>query len=144
MLPSCPVWLKRVDFEVDPGANSKRPFRCHITVTYSKDLYDKLQGMTDSKHYFEQVENLKKVYKDSIEIFNFDLVPGKNRIDQKISLTSYTKAKGAFIFAKYETPGKFMESIGMIETLTVRFLPSKMETHSNLNLDSLTAKLNSR
>lgn len=141
MLPNVAVWLKKVDFEVDSKANNGQAFVCHIVIAYSKDLYDKLQGM-DSKGYFSESISLKKTYKDSIEIFAYDLIPGRNKLNQKISLQSYTKAKGAFIFAKYETPGKFAENIGMAQNLVVRFLPYKMEVHSDINFEALTSQLN--
>ena len=142
MIPNVPVWLRKVDFEVDPQANRGSSFVCHITVAYSQDLLEKLKGMSDAKVYFEQVESLKKTYKDSIEIFKFDIIPGRNQLDRQIKLRSYTKAKGAFIFAKYTTPGKYMENVGMAKTLTVEFLPNKMELHSDINLEQLTSQLN--
>ncbi|MDR3046133.1 MAG: hypothetical protein LBU51_00780 [Bacteroidales bacterium] len=141
MLPSVTVWLRKVDFEVDPNANNRNAFVCHIAVAYSKDLYDKLQGM-DAKGYFSSVVSLEKTYKDSIEIFKYDMIPGRNKLNQSINLKSYTKAKGAFLFAKYLTPGKFMENVGSARSLVVRFLPYKMEVHSDTNLDALTQKLN--
>ena len=141
MIPSVTVWLRQVDFEVDPKANNGAPFACHIAVAYSKDLYDKLQGM-DSQGYFSTVSSLEKTYKDSIEIFKFDMIPGRNKLNQNISLRSYTKAKGAFLFAKYSSPGKFMENVGTTKTLVVKFLPYKMEVHSDISLDALTSKLN--
>lgn len=141
LVPTSLVWLRQVDFMVEPRANSGKSFVCHITIAYSQDLFDKLSGMEDSKVYFSQINSLRKMYKDSIQIFNFDLIPGKNRENQPISLRSYTKAKGAFIFAKYTTPGKYMENIGLARTLTVKFLPNKMELHSDISLDKLLDKM---
>ena len=141
MIPNVTVWLRQVDFEVDPKANNGAPFACHIAVAYSKDLYDKLQGM-DSQGYFSTVSSLEKTYKDSIEIFKFDMIPGRNKLNQNISLRSYTKAKGAFLFAKYSSQGKFMENVGTTKTLVVKFLPYKMEVHSDISLAALSSKLN--
>jgi hypothetical protein len=141
IFPTVAVWLRKVDFEVDPNANNGNAFVCHIAVAYSKDLYDKLQGM-DAKGYFSSVAALEKTYKDSIEIFKYDMIPGRNKLNQSISLSSYTRAKGAFLFAKYLTPGKFMENVGSARSLTVRFLPYKMETHSDISFDALRQKLN--
>ena len=141
MIPVVTVWLKNVDFEVDPKANNGTAFSCHIVIAYSKDLYDKLQNM-DSKGYFLNSTSLEKTYKDSIQIFQYDLIPGRNKLDNKINLRSYTKAKGAFIFAKYDSQGKFAENIGMAQNLVVRFLPYKMELHTDINFEALTSKLN--
>lgn len=140
MLPSTLIWLKKVEFEVDPRANNGNAFSCHIVIPYSKDLYDKLQGF-DSKTYFSQVNSLEKTYKDSIETFKYDLIPGKNKLNQEIKLRSYIKAKGAFIFAKYTTPGKFAENVGTSQKIVVRFLPCKMEVHSDISLEALSSKL---
>jgi hypothetical protein len=140
-MPDVHVWLKTVDFEVDPHANKGEAFECHITVAYSKDLLDRLQGM-DAQGYFSNVDSLKKTYKDSIEIFSFDIIPGKNKTDQKINLRSYNKAQGAFIFAKYSTPGKFTENVGRSHSMVVRLLPYKMEVVSDTNLDAMTSKIN--
>ena len=141
VIPTTFVWLRQIDFEVDPQANRGSSFVCHVTVAYSQDLLDKLSGMQDAKVYFEQVNALKKTYKDTIEIFQFDMIPGKNQLNKAINLRSYSKAKGAFVFAKYTTPGKYMENVGMSRTLTVRFLPNKMELHSDISFDKLTDKI---
>jgi hypothetical protein len=129
-----------VDFEVDPKANNEQAFECHITIAYSKDLLDRLQGM-DAQGYFTSADSLQKTYKDSIEIFSFDMIPGKNKEKQKISLKSYNKALGAFIFAKYSTSGKFAENIGSAKSIVVKFLPHKMEVVSDSTLESLTNKV---
>jgi hypothetical protein len=140
MLPDVHVWLRKADFEIDPKANKGEAFECHIVVAYSKDLFDRLQGM-DATGYFTGADSLKKTYKDSIEVFNFDMIPGRNKLDQKINLKSYTKALGAFIFAKYSTPGRFAENVGSARSIVVRFLPYKMEVISDANLDSVTSKI---
>ena len=143
MIPDVKVWLKKVDFEVAPDANNRQAFVCHIVVAYSTDLANRLQGM-DSQGYFTNVASLEKTYKDSIEIFKYDMIPGRNKLDQKIKLRSYSKAKCAFLFAKYLTPGKFMENIGSSPTLVVRFLAYKMEVSSESSLDSLMEKIENK
>jgi hypothetical protein len=141
MLPDVHVWLTRADFEVDPKANKGEAFECHITVAYSKDLFDRLQGM-DAQGYFTSVDSLKKTYKDSIEIFSFDIIPGKNKLDQKIKCKSYSKALGAFIFAKYSAAGRFAENVGSAKSIVVRFTPHTMEVTSEASLDAITGKIN--
>ncbi len=141
IIPNSLVWLRKVDFMVDAQANRGHSFACHIVVAYSQDLLDKLAGMADAKTYFSQANSLVKTYKDNIQIFKFDLIPGKNRLNQPIQLRSYFKAKGALIFAKYATPGKYMENIGLARTLTVLLLPNKMELHSDISFDKLTEKI---
>ncbi|MDR2459015.1 MAG: hypothetical protein LBD43_02905 [Holosporales bacterium] len=139
MIPETLVWLNKADFEVDPKANGGKPFVCHIVIAYSKDLYDRLQSM-DAKGYFSSATSLEKTYKDSIEIFKFDLIPGRNKTDQSIDLKSRSKAKGAFIYAKYLTPGKFAENVGGARNITVRLLQSNMEVHHDIDLNALWKK----
>ena len=136
LLPNVKVWLKRADFEVAPGANRGAPFACHIVVAYSNDLYERLKGM-DAQGYFTGAVLLERTYKDSIEVFKFDMIPGRNQIDKELRLRSYTKAKGAFVFAKYASPGKFMENVGSSPNIVVKFLPYKMEVISALSLEAL-------
>jgi hypothetical protein len=140
-VPEIKVFLKEVDFEVDPQANRGGAFVCHIVVAYSGDLYMRLQGM-DSNGYFTNAESLEKTYKDSIEVFRFDMIPGRDKLARPIKVRSRTKASGAFIFAKYSTPGKFMESIGRARKIVVRFKPNKMEVISGTNLNELKEKMN--
>lgn len=141
MITDVKVWLKKIDFEVAADANKGEPFVCHIVVPYSKDLYNKLANM-DAQGYFPESEALQKKYKDSIEVFKFDIIPGKNKLDQKIKLKSYKKAQAAFLFARYSTPGKFAENISNNVSWVVRFHSHKMEVISAVSLDALTEKVN--
>jgi hypothetical protein len=140
LIPETRVFLREIDFEVEPEANKREAFVCHVVVAYSGDLYARLQGM-DSNGYFTGVESLEKVYKDSIEIFRFDMIPGRDKLKQVIDVRSRTKSHGAFIFAKYSTPGKFMENIGRSRKLVVQFRPYRMEVTSDMDLDSIREKL---
>lgn len=136
-LPERPVvLLTRVDFEVAAEANNGKAFVCHIVVAHSQALMDKLQAM-DAVGYFSTADTLLKTHKDSIEVHQFDLIPGRNKLDQEISLKSRKGAKGAFLFAKYLQPGQFMENVGGAKKITVRFLPYKMEVHHDTDLESL-------
>jgi hypothetical protein len=129
IIPETIVWLKNISFQVDPKANNGSPFVCHVVVPYSKDLKDRLVSM-DSKAYFNNIDRIEKEYKDSIEVFKFDLIPGKNQVNKKIDIRSSTKAMGAYLFAKYSTAGKFMESIGSSPVIVVKCQQYKIETVS--------------
>lgn len=119
------VFVKRVDFEVDPKANKGNPFVCHIVVPYSSDLVVKLHGM-DAQTYFTQLSELQRLYKDKLEIFSYDIIPGKSRLKEKITPRSRTKAFGAYIFAKYTVNGKFAERLGLNKKILVKFEEYKM------------------
>lgn len=137
MFPETVVWLKNITFEVDAKANNGTPFVCHIVVPYSKDLKDRLVSM-DSKAYFNNCANLEREYKESIQIFKFDMVPGTNQVAKDIDIKSRTKAMGAYLFAKYGTPGRFMEVINSSPVALVRCLQNNIEVKSisDLNLFS--------
>jgi predicted component of type VI protein secretion system len=139
-LPERVVFLNKVDFEVAAEANNGKAFVCHIVVAYSQDLLNKLQAM-DAAGYFSAADTLSRTHKDAIEVHQFDLIPGRNKLGQEISVGSRTKAKGAFLFAKYLQPGKFTENVGGDWKITVRFLPYKMEIHRGIDLETLTKKL---
>ncbi len=119
------VFVKRIDFEVDAKANKGNPFVCHIAVPYSSDLVVKLHGM-DAQTYFTQLSELQRLYKDKLEIFSYDIIPGKSRLKEKVEPRSRTKAFGAYIFAKYTINGKFAERLGLNKKILVKFEEYKM------------------
>ncbi len=119
------VFVRRVDFEVDPKANRGNPFVCHIAIPYSSDLVVKLHGM-DAQTYFTQLSELRRLYKDKLEIFSYDIIPGKSRLKEKIEPRSRTKAFGSYIFAKYTVNGKFAERLGLNKKILVKFEEYKM------------------
>ena len=127
------VFLRNVAFEVDPDANNGNAFVCNITVPYSEDLNQRLKSM-DAQTYFTQLETLKKTYKDSLEIFTYDIIPGKNKRSKKIEPRSRFKAKGAYIFAKYCSPGKYAETIGLYPKLLVQMKKDRMELKYDFKL----------
>ena len=120
------VLLKQIDFEVDPNANNGQAFACHIVVPYGVDLGDQLKTM-DSQSYFTKLSEIEKHYKDSIEIFKYDIIPGKNQISKSIEPKSRTKARGVYLFAKYTGQGNFSENIGLAKKILVQFQQHKME-----------------
>jgi hypothetical protein len=126
LLPNTVVWVRNINFEIDQKANGGKPFVCHVVVPYNDELKELIVSM-DSKAYFNKIAKLKKENKDFIEILEFDMIPGKNQINKPIKLKSYAKAKGAYLFAKYEIPGKFMEDIGGTPLATIRCLSHKIE-----------------
>jgi hypothetical protein len=81
----------------------------------------------DSKAYFNAVSKLEAEYKDSIEIFKFDVIPGKDQINKNIKVRSYSKALGAYLFVRYSAQGKFMENIGSAAVLIVKCMPDRIE-----------------
>lgn len=142
IFPDVKVWLVNLNFEVDVKANNGRPFVCHIVVPYSDDLYNRLAGMKASD-YFTNSAALKREYKDSIDVVSYDMIPGKNMLDQKLKIKSYTKAKAAFLFARYDNSGVFMENVSSSPSIVVRFLQYKFEVINAMSLDELTKKVRS-
>ena len=130
------VLIKHIDFEVDPKANKGEAFACHLVVPYSTELSSRLKGM-DSQTYFSQLPELQKTYKDTLEIFKYDLIPGKNKQNQRVEPRSRIKGRGAFLFAKYSTQGRFAESIGLAKKIVVEMQPYKMTVQYNTTLKKL-------
>lgn len=133
------VPLKSVDFEVKPDANQSTPFVCHIAISYKEDVDQILQGL-DSKDYFSKVSDFKNKYKNSLICFSYDLIPGKNKIKQKIQLDNRKKAIGAYIFAKYINDGKFAEHIDSCSKLLVQFSEYNMTLQNDETLKSWNKK----
>ncbi len=127
------VYIRNVAFEVDHDANRGSAFVCNITIPYSEDLNQRLKNM-DAQSYFTQLEELKRTYKDSIEIFTYDIIPGKNKTSKKIEPRSRFKAKGAYIFAKYSSPGRYSETIGLYPKLLVHMRQDRMELDYDFKL----------
>lgn len=140
MFEDMPVWLQKVDFEVSPDANNRSSFACHIVLAYNQELADRLKSM-DARSYFSNLNELERTYKDSFELFKYDLIPGKNKVDQQIQPRSYRSAKAAYVFAKYTTQGRFAESLGNARRVTIRFMPYKMEVIKDISLENLTKTL---
>lgn len=136
MMPSTSVWLKTVSFQVDQKANGGTPFVCHIVVPYSKDLLDRVSAM-DAKSYFNS--DISKLDENSsgIQIFKYDLIPGENVIAKVVNIRSYTKAMGAFLFAKYSKPGKFTAKVGGSVTLIVRCASNNIQILSAKNISEV-------
>lgn len=133
------VLLKSVDFEVPPDANQSTPFVCHIAVSYKEDIDQILQGL-NSKDYFSKMNELKNKYKNSLVYFSYDLIPGKNKINQKIQLDNRKKALGAYIFAKYINDGKFAEHLDSCKKILVQFSEYNMVLQNNETLKSWNKK----
>ena len=127
------VLLRNIAFEVDPDANKGDAFVCNIAVPYSEDLNQRLKSM-DAQTYFTQLEDLKKTYKDSLEIFTYDIIPGKNKLSKKVEPRSRFKAKGAYIFAKYSSPGRYSETIGLYPKLLAKMKRDRMEIQYDFDL----------
>lgn len=119
------IILQKVAFEVDPYANRGEPFVCHIVISYYDDLNNRLKSM-DAQSYFTELEELKKKYKDSLEIFSYDIIPGKNKPSKAIEPRSRSKAKGAYIFARYSSQGKYAETVGRYPKLLVHMKQDRM------------------
>lgn len=134
IIPKTSVWLKSVSFQVDQQANGGSPFVCHIVVPYSKDLLDRVSAM-DAKSYFNSDISKINEHSSDVQIFRYDLIPGKNVIGKAVNIRSYTKAMGAFLFAKYSRPGKFTAKIGASAILAVRCTSNNIQV---LTTDNLT------
>lgn len=104
------VWLETVKFNPAPDLNGNSPVTVDILVFYDAESMGKVAKLTADK-YFQQKDQLKKDYSDSIDFFSFEVVPGQKIQDQDINLS---KASGiaAVAFARYASPGPHRVAIG--------------------------------
>ena len=96
----------------------------------------------DSQTYFTQVNDLEKRYKDAVEIFKYDIIPGKNQLSKRIEPKSRTKARGVYLFAKYTGQGNFSENIGLAKKIVVKFQQHKMEVVFDTTFKKLQKQIN--
>lgn len=133
MIPNTSVWLKNVSFQVDSQANGGAPFVCHIVVPYSKDFYDRVSAMDVKSYFNSDISKLNESSSD-VQIFKYDLIPGKNIIGKTVNIRSHTKAMGAFLFAKYSRPGKFTLKVGSSAILVVKCSSNNIQAVTTSNI----------
>jgi hypothetical protein len=139
IFPNIRVLLNRADFEVDTKANMGRPFVCHLVIAYSQDAYNKLSAMTAAS-YFSGIKKLVKEYRDALEVMQYDIIPGKSIRNIKLQIRDRKNAVAAFLFARYDAPGKFMENVGIYPVLIVKFGTNNFEVLGSSIVKQLLSK----
>lgn len=130
------VWVKTISFQVNQNANGGTPFVCHVVIPYQKDMDDKISAM-DAKAYFNDDISKSQESNPNIQIFKFDLIPGKNVVGKKVKVKSYSKARGAYLFVKYSKPGKFTANISASSTPVVKCTINSIQILNPQNLSDI-------
>lgn len=133
--PEEKIRLSRVSFVADANANSGTPFQVHIVAAYNDTVLSQLRGMSHTA-YFNNVSDLERDNRGSLQIFKYDIVPGTRRGPIETKLNSYSKARGVFVFAKYNAQGRFMENIGTSYSAVVKFMANSMSVTTAASSDS--------
>jgi hypothetical protein len=123
------VWIKRINFIANEDANGGSPFVCHVVITLTPGMKEQILTM-DSAAYFNKAEKLEEDRKDVLQIFKFDIIPGRDQLNKRINVKSYMKATGAYVFAKYSAKGNFFGNVGTGTIMTVTFQNNKIKIES--------------
>jgi hypothetical protein len=123
------VWLKRINLIADEDANGGTPFVCHVVIALDAAIKEQILAL-DSASYFNKVEKLETDRKDVLQIFKFDIIPGRDQLNKPIKVKSYSKATGAYLFAKYSAKGNFFGNVGEGVVMTVTFQNSKIKVET--------------
>ena len=137
------IWLEKVQFKVSKDANNGNStgnppilgsaFYTDLVVAYDAEPLGKLAAMTADQYFADGTgkDQLKKDYADKIDFFEWTIIPGEIKEDEKIDLTK-AYGLGGFVFAQYTTPDKHRHAIADQEVIMIHldkkdFYISKVE-----------------
>ncbi|MBA4249977.1 MAG: hypothetical protein C0432_03480 [Candidatus Puniceispirillum sp.] len=120
-----PLWLHTVSFESDENINDYSPVKIHVLYAYEKGVYDKLLSM-NSDQYFNQAEQLKEDFNESLQVFEWDIIRSQILNDQKIIPRKPT-GSGIIVFANYLSPGAHRKTIGSDEKIKIKLHENDFE-----------------
>jgi hypothetical protein len=93
------VWLEKVIINPVAQMNDTSPIKLDIVVCYNKDLLSKI-NVLDSNTYFQKKTQLVRDYKNMMDVFSMDVLPGVKR-EVPIQLSQMVGV-GGVIFARYD------------------------------------------
>lgn len=91
-----------MQLNVSPTANSNSPVPMDLVMVLDKKLIKEV-GKLAAKDWFERRLQIQRDYPNLADIVSWEFVPGQHT--GTISIDVNPKAQGAFLFAKYLTPG---------------------------------------
>lgn len=98
------VWLEKISWSAHKDANEGMPVKVHLIYFYDEEYMKKITDK-ESSDYFENYETLKQDFGNKVELYEFDVVPGRAQDNIKIK-PQKCDAKGAIIFARYNSSKK--------------------------------------
>lgn len=111
------VWLEKVNFKVSKKVNSNAPVDAHLIIIYDDGVLGQVSAMT-ADQYFAAEDQLRKDHANDIDIVEWEIVPGQEMDSESISM-SKAYGKGAFVFARYTTPGAHREGLADEQEITL-------------------------
>ncbi|MDR3285434.1 MAG: hypothetical protein LBS83_01985 [Holosporales bacterium] len=133
LLTSCmedivpPTKLRNISFLADKDVNENKLVIVHMAVPKIKELYDELLKM-DSQAYFATIKQLEATYPNDLEVFKWEIVPGAALNDIEVRFKDF-RAKGIFIFAKYDDSIAGMHRLVLPQQSSVKVLLGRTECH---------------
>ena len=85
-----------------PDANRNSAIAVEVVVSYQKELIPQLLEL-DARKWFAARAQLLRDHPESLVVQRWEWVPGQEIPNQRVALRP--KAKAAFIYASYVTPG---------------------------------------
>ena len=115
------VWLQKVYFEVDDKLNDDSPVTVHVVVAYEAKLLKTLSSYT-ADQYFQKLDQIKRDAGNTIDIFQWEIVPGQTLGPQPIK-PNHVTGQGVLVFARYTTKGDHRQTIGDDREVTIHLGP---------------------
>ena len=112
------VNLKTLNLVLDQNANHGSATEVDLILVYKLDLLKALSKMT-AHDYFSSGEQIQRDYPEMLKVWHWELTPGQALYNQTIQGSFNGPLLGAFIFARYGTPGSHRIRIGSEENLYV-------------------------
>lgn len=129
-------FLSSVELRVDMDANDDSATAVDLILVYDEGLVKEFIGMPADK-YFANAKQFRRDYPQNIEVFHWEVVPGQLIPSQRLQIKK-SSPLGAFVYARYMTPGDHRIRIGSQEYLSVHLMREGFEL---VTLESETASL---
>jgi len=108
-----------MQLNVTPTANNNNPIPMDLVMVMDKKLIKEVGKLT-AKDWFERRVQIQRDYPNLTEVIPWELVPGQHT--GTISIEVNQKAQGAFLFARYLTPGDNRAAVDVRVPIVVNML----------------------
>ncbi|MEX6500631.1 type VI secretion protein [Pseudomonas zhanjiangensis] len=127
------VELRSLTLDVAPKANDDTPLAVDFVAVEDPELL-KLLLSIPAKQWFEQREQLRRDYLQSIGVWSLELVPGQFMAARDIPLAG-NPAVGLLVYAGYNNPGTHRLRLEQQKTVWLRFESKNMRLLGDSSLD---------
>ena len=124
-----------VSLQVDSDANQTSATAVDLIAVYDENLLKTVMAMNAEK-YFESIQQIKRDFPQAIEVFHWEVVPGRSVNFEKLRYKK-TSPLGAVIFARFIAPGDHRKVIGTQENLVIHLMRDGFETYEEKSYDPI-------